>query len=897
MSPSTATPGRGALPIWIALACAVVLFCGCTRDVMVRQAGTPPAAKPAPTGLGRTVGPQDGAHELNTVVSAAPDSPDAGPALHTAQHPLDRTARQLDGEEEESAEEREREATHAKEAMEFRRMQRLDDNGQIDPTALIRAKEWSDQMRELEIDGPVQRDAGIWDWEWLGPTNIGGRIRAVCFGNSASTIYIGGVGGGIWVSFDTGASWIAATDFIASLAVTSIVRDPTNANVLYAATGEGFGNTDALPGAGVFKSTDAGFNWVQLPATAGWTYTNRLAHHPTVANTLFAATDTGVQKSTDGGGNWTLVLNVNALDVKVNPLDPNQVLVGTGSSVYLSLLGGGPGQWTLQTTGAANKLPAFTGRCEVAFGSGSRQWVSMNRNGGELWRSTDNGTTWTPRNTGMNYFHVYSDPNYPSQGWYDNALWASPDDPNLVVVGGIDAWRSTDGGAALTQISTWPNYHNGGPANSAHADHHMIIQPPGYGASNRNVYFANDGGIQRAANIYTVAQTSGWTNLANNLGVTQFYNGAAHPSGSHIIGGAQDNDTLRFRAVDGGAWFQAETGDGGAVAIHQTDPNIMYGEFVYLKIEKSTNAGSSWFDAISGLTDAGDPNKALFIAPFSLDMNNNNILVAGGISVWRTTNAGGTWTSIRGALTGKVSAIDIAQGNSNNIWAGYNNGRVSRTTVNVNTWTDVDTNGATPLPNRYVTDIAINPTDPNEVFVTFGGYSADSVWRTTDNGANWIQRTGSGADALPAVQVNTIRFHPLNTNWIYVGTDLGVYASEDKGATWSRTPRYGGVDHEGPVNTEVSELFWQGTSYLVAATHGRGMYRVRPMVVVYANSTASGFQDGTFAFPYRTVYQSEIAAGHGTTISLQAGTYDEVNPLSLFKRGRVVATGGVARIR
>ena len=114
--------------------------------------------------------------------------------------------------------------------------------------------------------------------------------------------------------------------------------------------------------------------------------------------------------------------------------------------------------------------------------------------------------------------------------------------------------------------------------------------------------------------------------------------------------------------------------------------------------------------------------------------------------------------------------------------------------------------------------------------MTIGGYQTDTVWRTTNGGTTWSQRTGSGENALPAIQVNTIRIHPSNRNWIYVDTDLGVYASEDKGASWSRTPRRG--DHEGPANTETAELFWQGDT-LVAATHGRGMYRTRPLSIVY----------------------------------------------------------------
>ena len=768
------------------------------------------------------------------------------------------------------------------EVMRQRRMARLDDDGEIKPNALMDAKAHSDLMPILEVpDEDPLSDGGIWNWEWAGPGNIGGRVRTVCFRN-ASVIFIGSAGGGIWRSVDAGAGWTPINDFLPSLAVTSIIIDPNDITRMYAATGEGFGNPDALPGAGVYRSNTGGATWAQLPATVNWTFTNRLAHHPTQSDILFAAADTGLWKSTDGGDNWTRLLTGTFLDVKIDPLNTNRVLAGTGSSVFLSTDDGDLGTWTLESTGGSGKLP-IAGRCEVAFGANGNMWVSISRNGGEVWRSTNAGGTWTRRHTGSQYLGT--------QGWYDNAIWASPDDANLVVVGGIDVWRSRDGGATFTKISAWRQYLPSGL--SAHADHHMIAAAPGYSSRNRRVYFCNDGGIQTASNIYNVAETSGWTNLANNLGITQFFGGAAHPSGDYMLGGAQDNSTVRYRAVDGEqAWHFPFTGDGGSCAINPDDAAIQFAEWQNLNFVKSTDFGQSFFDAVSGLGDAGDRNNTLFIPPFSMDPNDSSTLVAGGTSIWRTTNSAESWGSIRGVQSGRpnCSAIDIAEGSGGTIWVGYDNGRISRFTQRGG-WANVD--GNNDVPNRFVTDIAINPSNHSEVYVTIGGYQTDTVWRTTDAGSTWSQRTGSGEHALPAIQVNTIRIHPSNRNWIYVGTDLGVYASEDKGASWSRTPRRG--DHEGPANTETAELFWQGDT-LVAATHGRGMYRTRPLSVVYVDFFYDGEEEGTFTRPFDSVTEGIDAAGNGTTISIKAATYDEA-PITFFKRGRVIATGGLVRIR
>ena len=143
------------------------------------------------------------------------------------------------------------------------------------------------------------------------------------------------------------------------------------------------------------------------------------------------------------------------------------------------------------------------------------------------------------------------------------------------------------------------------------------------------------------------------------------------------------------------------------------------------------------------------------------------------------------------------------------------------------------------------------------------------------------------------MQVNTIRFHPANSNWVYVGTDLGVYASEDRGLTWKRTPRAG--THDGPANVEVDELFWQGSDYLIAATHGRGMYRVRPFVVVYVDRANTGSEDGTSAHPYNTVQEGIDTSGNGSTISIRAGDYPE-GAKQFTKRGAVIATSGSVHI-
>ncbi len=661
------------------------------------------------------------------------------------------------------------EATQAAEYLKYRMASRADANGYVPMDGLIRAKEHIARM-------PQSRDAGLWEWDWLGPSNIGGRIRAILPDpTNASKLWIGSVAGGIWKSTNSGASWTPVNDFMTNLAITSMVFDPSSTNIMYAATGEGFGNFDGLPGAGIFKSTNGGVTWNQLASTNNdnFKYVPRLAAHPNPdsAGVIYAVTawSKKLYKTTDGGTSWVAKKTTacTVLDVRVNPLMPNKVIIGCSNDVYLSTDYGET--WTLETTGVAGKLPDTAGRCEVTFcpSNSSKIYVSMDRNGGEIWRSIDSGINWSLINTGSNYL---------GQGWYANSIWVNPANSNQLVVGGVDLWRSTDGGTTLTRISRWQDYHNGGAANSAHADQHIIVQAADYNTtSNPKVYFGNDGGIQKTDNIWTVSQNSGWTNLANtSLGITQFFGGSASNNGSIIIGGTQDNDKLRYKSSGTWSgpnnWFQANTGDGGFAAVNYTNPSILYGEYPPLWISKSTNAGVSYAGATNGLLDAGNGLRALFIAPFSMDPNNPARLVAGGSRIWRTTNDAGIWSQIRADVGSfinskgeteyyKCSAIDIDFGVSAIIWVGYDNGEVAMTSNTGGFWTRVDNNDG-GLPNRYVTDIAINPNNSNQVFVTFGGYNNNNVWYTPDAGVNWENRSGTVPNNLPSLQVNTVRFHP-----------------------------------------------------------------------------------------------------------------------------------------
>jgi hypothetical protein len=752
--------------------------------------------------------------------------------------------------------------------LEHERSALLDDSGKIPDDSLDRAFKQLDNIRAqastasrevanmpagttlFSVDARTEAptaglNADNTGWTALGPGNIGGRTRVIVIDPAnPARIFAAGVGGGVWFSNNSGSSWSPTNDLMANLAVCSLVMDPNDSNTLYAGTGEGFGNVDAIRGAGIFKSTDGGSTWHQLAFTGSnsdFFFVNALAISSD-GNTLLAGTNNGIFRSTNSGQNWSQSDTNGIGNLVFDPNDASKVIAGGLQSGHAYFSTDGGSSW--QT---ASRPTSVSGRVQVCYATANTATVyaSVQATPSQIWQSTDGGQTYASRTA---TFGGAAANHLGAQGWYDNVIWAGdPTDVNLLIVGGIDLWRSADGGNTLTPISTWWSDQ------SAHADHHAIVSDPGYnGVDNRRVYFGNDGGVYRAENVTTVGNnasapyTNGWVNLTNGYGVTQFYYGAGHIGTNTIMGGAQDNGTLRYSPAQGAnAWNEVWGGDGGDVASDPSDAQVWYGEYVYLEIFRDTSGGTSATfpdDYISGrywdggwrwkpqpfsIPDAQN-SAAQFIAPFELDPNEPNRILGCGMSLWRTNDAktpntttgGPSWESIKTPIgsstwTHSITSIAIAHGNSDIVMIGHANGNVYRSTnaTDVNPqWQQVDTNGINA--NRHCLALTIDPDDHDLVYAGFGGFQADNLWRTSDGGQSWINISAG----LPDVPIRDITTHPQRPSWVYLATQVGVFASEDRGASWSPT-------NEGPANVACRDFFWMG-SRLVCVTHGRGMFEI-----------------------------------------------------------------------
>jgi photosystem II stability/assembly factor-like uncharacterized protein len=646
------------------------------------------------------------------------------------------------------------------------------------------------------------RKAAALNWVEHGPGNVGGRTRAVVVHPTNSNIWlVGAVGGGIWKTTDGGTTWACKTDDMPVISVTAIEICKNTPAILYAGTGEGFYNYDAIIGDGMFKSTDGGETWQQLASTVGnssFRYVNRLIVDPANSDNLLAATNTGVYRSTNGGNSWTEVFNNGnrAQQIIANPSRFNtQFIAVNPSGIYKSTNGG------LNWTYVSEEITDHN-RIEMAISPTDTSVLyaaPVNSSYGLLgfYRSTDGGKGWRNYGNSTNWLG--------GQGWYDNCLVVSPLNPGIVFVGGIDIYRVTINGLNMT-VDKITHWYSGAGYPYVHADQHALVTIT-TGASNFAIVAGNDGGIH-----YSADQGLNWQEFNSGYNVTQYYDADRHPSVSAFIGGTQDNGTYRSPDNPNAAsdWSRVIGGDGFDCAWNKTAPDIVYGTLYSTRIYKSTDGGYNFSDVNNGM-----PESDIFHTPLAMDPANSEKLFTAGNSnmIYRTNNGAASWSSASVAL-GDYTYIKIAvsKTNSNIVWAGsttiYNN--VS--TDGGQTFSQVTQPSGSP--HAYLTGISTHPSESNTAFVTIGSSGSPKIFRTKDLGQTWENLNGN----LPNVPVHTALVMPFDPTEIWIGTDVGLFISTDDGQSWQ-------YSNSGIPAVSIRRLKIVD-QYIVATTHGRGVWSV-----------------------------------------------------------------------
>ncbi len=692
-------------------------------------------------------------------------------------------------------------------------------------------------------------------WTERGPNNIGGRSRAIMVDKrdpTDNTVFAASVSGGLFQSTNfnsPSATWTVVNDFLPNLAITCLVQDNTNQNVMYAGTGEGWFNIDAIRGSGIFKSTDGGVTWNVLPSTiittpadSTFEYVQDLAidNNGAVYASLRNLTGfaRGVKRSTDGGATWTQVLGLPLTDHAYTTGRAADLEVASNGDVYATLgvfsqtmvfksnfaaNGANTGAFgTWQEITPVHPKTTYRGELAIAPSDPQRLYLMMQDSATDMvdsvYRSDNGGTNWnafaapSALNNGSN-----------SQTWYDLIAAVDPSNPDVVVVGGLELARSTDGGSTWTSISS---------SVSVHVDQHALVF-----LNSSRLLVGNDGGIYYSSNMSNA--TPSFSQKNTGFDVTQFYGCDFHPTdANYFLAGAQDNNTQKFTTAGLNSTTAVVGGDGGIPHIRQTDGQLQIAATTGNTYYRSVNGGTSFASLGSTINNS----RGQFINPTDFD-NNQNILYAGddvgqyycitGLDAASISGVSGTIKTVTGMGDRGVTAIKLDPVALNTVWIAASNVDASTTGLapvvmkitSANTTPTVALNTTIALPKgAYISSIDIDPSNTNNILITSSNYGVISVWESTNGGTTFSNIEGN----LPDMPVYWGLFAPLGaqlsgttSGGIILGTDLGIWTTSAVNGVLTQWV----ANNSGLANVPVYMIKYRAANTsLVAATHGRGLY-------------------------------------------------------------------------
>jgi photosystem II stability/assembly factor-like uncharacterized protein len=705
------------------------------------------------------------------------------------------------------------------------------------------------------VSAPVApAEIGQLEWRNIGPAIMIGRVADVeGVPGNPNTVYVGSASGGIWKTTNGGTTWTPIFDAQSVQSIGDLALEPGNPEVIYAGTGEGNPRNSVSFGDGVYKSTDGGRTWRHL-GLAKTRYITRLLVSPREPQIVFAGAlgsifgpgpDRGVFRSADGGETWEKVLYLDdrhgVADMDINPLNPNIVFAAmwrferkpwshtSGSEdggVFRSVDGGRT--WKKLDKG----LPRLLGRVAVKVAPSRPDvvYVMAESNEGTLFQSSDGGDTFTK---------VSDENRIVSRGFYYTDLRVDPLDEHRVYAVASLLFVSIDGGRTFRRISQ-----------ETHIDFHALWIDP---VDPNRMWQGQDGGI-----AVSYDRGEKW-DVVNNLVLSQFYqvNADNREPFYWVGGGLQDNGVWRVPSrtrepsgIHNDDWRMVSFGDGFTWLPHPENPDVSLslsqgGNLIRTDMRTreqqmvSPQARNNPGGPASDLQYRFNWNSPLVASP-----HHPTTVYFGGNVLFKSTDFGTTWEAISPDLTTndperlKSAGGPVWQENTTAeyyctivsvgespvqpgvIWAGTDDGRVQVSQDGGRTWQNVTGTIAGVGPSPVVSHVEPSRTAAGTAYVSFDRHMLDDfapyVFKTADFGRTWTNITGNLPDGA---WVWVVREDPRNPGLIYAGTEVGLFATRDGGATWFK------LSLKNLPNVSVHDIaIHPRENDIILGTHGRGIY-------------------------------------------------------------------------
>lgn len=699
---------------------------------------------------------------------------------------------------------------------------------------------------------------GMLEARWLGPGTMSGRITAIeGVAKDNKSIYVGTAGGGIWKSTNAGASFKPIFDRYCQ-SIGALAIDQAKPTTIYAGTGESNMRNSVSIGNGLYKSTDGGDNWTKIGLDST-EHISKIVIDPSNPNIVFVAAPgplwsesehRGLYKTTDAGKTWTKSLYISSkagcADVSIDPNNPKILYATTWEFRRLPYLfnSGGAGSGIFKSTDGGqtwkeltNGLPAKPfGRTALAIAPSAPENLIaiVEAKDTKLYISKDAGESWKEQSATMNVV---------SRPFYFSTLVIDPKDPKRVYRPAFSFSYSDDGGYSFAEAS--------GDGGWVHSDHHALWINPN---NTNQMYLGTDGGV-----YISLDRGVTWI-FVSNLPVGQFYHVATdNQEPYNIFGGLQDNGSwyapsAKPNGVNNGDWTAIYGGDGFWTVPDPTDPTIAYAEYQggnMARVDLRT------LKSVSIKPQAGAKEDKLrwnWNTPIHIGQKNPKNLYTGAQYLFKSTDQGRNWTRISPDLTtndkkkqeqensGGLSADNTSAENhttiftiaestldENLIWVGTDDGNLQYTTDGGKTWTNVAASvAAAGVPSQtWVSSVEPSQFDKNVIYASFDNHMYGDhktyVARSEDMGKTWSLFKSDEFTGF----AHKIKEDPVNKDLLFIGTEMGMFASVTGGREWFR------MKNKIPEYALVRDIaIHPKTHDLIIGTHGRGVIIVddiRPM--------------------------------------------------------------------